>query len=177
MFRRGILVAAALAVCSPAAAATVTLTFDPGTYTLLDDSGGIRTYAIAGGFQLSMVGTIEDGVIRTAAGPNGPGGFSFYSPKLPSGRAVSFDIRGTGMVHYVVYGSTGDISLTPDFVTYGAFSGSPQFTVSTATDIAEVDNVVFDNGVPEPATWAMMVAGFGLLGFAARRKVNQYAVA
>ena len=25
-------------------------------------------------------------------------------------------------------------------------------------------------GVPEPATWAMMIMGFGLVGFAARRR-------
>jgi hypothetical protein len=25
-------------------------------------------------------------------------------------------------------------------------------------------------GVPEPATWAMLIAGFGLVGFAARRR-------
>ncbi len=34
-----------------------------------------------------------------------------------------------------------------------------------------VDNVsVFATAVPEPATWAMMIAGFGLVGFAARRR-------
>jgi PEP-CTERM motif len=33
------------------------------------------------------------------------------------------------------------------------------------------DNFVFDAAVvPEPATWAMLIAGFGLVGFAARRR-------
>jgi len=37
----------------------------------------------------------------------------------------------------------------------------------------EIDNLVFDatvgqSAVPEPATWAMMVGGFGLIGFAMR---------
>jgi hypothetical protein len=30
----------------------------------------------------------------------------------------------------------------------------------------------FSLGVPEPATWAMMLAGFGMIGFAARRRQN-----
>jgi hypothetical protein len=39
----------------------------------------------------------------------------------------------------------------------------------TSTQFAfEIDNVA--GAVPEPATWAMMVGGFGLLGFAARRR-------
>ena len=38
-------------------------------------------------------------------------------------------------------------------------SGQPAF---------EVDNVVFNAAVPEPASWAMMVLGFGLIGAAAR---------
>lgn len=34
-----------------------------------------------------------------------------------------------------------------------------------------VDNVsVFAAGIPEPATWAMLISGFGMIGFAARRR-------
>ncbi|PZO87467.1 MAG: hypothetical protein DI623_14690 [Sphingomonas sanxanigenens] len=32
-------------------------------------------------------------------------------------------------------------------------------------------------GVPEPATWAMLVAGFGLTGFAMRRRTKRVAIA
>jgi hypothetical protein len=41
---------------------------------------------------------------------------------------------------------------------------------NTMGDGIVVENLSFSPGVPEPATWAMMVSGFGLLGMALRRK-------
>lgn len=41
------------------------------------------------------------------------------------------------------------------------YSGQPAF---------EVDNVTFSAAVPEPATWAMMILGFGLVGASMRRR-------
>jgi hypothetical protein len=40
-----------------------------------------------------------------------------------------------------------------------------------------IDNIVFETGiipgsVPEPATWLMMIAGFGLVGLAMRRRAR-----
>ena len=47
-------------------------------------------------------------------------------------------------------------------------------TVQQTNGYAVIDNVRFganaDTGVPEPATWAMMIAGFGLVGGAMRRR-------
>lgn len=37
------------------------------------------------------------------------------------------------------------------------------------------DNLTFSGAVPEPASWAMMIAGFGLVGAAMRRRVAQAA--
>ncbi len=34
----------------------------------------------------------------------------------------------------------------------------------------EVDNIAFSSAVPEPASWAMMIGGFGLVGGAMRRR-------
>ena len=33
-----------------------------------------------------------------------------------------------------------------------------------------LDNISVSTAVPEPASWALMVAGFGLVGFAYRRR-------
>ncbi len=42
------------------------------------------------------------------------------------------------------------------------------------TGFAVIDNVTFgtSSAVPEPATWAMMLVGFGMVGFAMRKRSN-----
>jgi hypothetical protein len=60
------------------------------------------------------------------------------------------------------------------------FSGGDSFDEIIFTESPDVGDYESDNhtvgyyvtrgGVPEPATWAMMILGFGLVGFAARRR-------
>ena len=49
-------------------------------------------------------------------------------------------------------------------------------STGVAFEVDDVAGTVFDGGsgatVPEPATWAMMVMGFGLVGFARRRRAH-----
>lgn len=47
-------------------------------------------------------------------------------------------------------------------------SDTQPFTSFTA--FSDLNSFEFDMAVPEPATWAMMILGFGLVGFAARRR-------
>lgn len=49
----------------------------------------------------------------------------------------------------------------------GTFNGRG---TAWAFDVLNVDTAVNNTAVPEPATWAMMVVGFGAVGFAMRRK-------
>ena len=42
-------------------------------------------------------------------------------------------------------------------------------TFSSTGNSFEVDNLAVGGAVPEPATWAMMIVGFGLVGGAMRR--------
>ncbi len=46
------------------------------------------------------------------------------------------------------------------------------FTGTAGDDGIDFDRLVYkgDGAVPEPATWAMLIVGFGLVGFAARRR-------
>jgi hypothetical protein len=48
----------------------------------------------------------------------------------------------------------------------GAFS---QLRLTSTSNAFEIDNVTVNSGVPEPATWAMMLMGFGAAGAAMRR--------
>ena len=59
----------------------------------------------------------------------------------------------------------GGLNLTGDHHTI-------QFFQNTTFVWTFVSEVTFDGtaGIPEPATWAMMIAGFGLVGAAARRR-------
>lgn len=45
----------------------------------------------------------------------------------------------------------------------GSFNNASKWTVSAAGDVG---------GVPEPATWALMISGFGMAGSALRRRVR-----
>lgn len=51
-------------------------------------------------------------------------------------------------------------------------SGFTRAVVSTDTDfaVAQLRYELASSAIPEPATWALMIAGFGLVGFAARRR-------
>jgi hypothetical protein len=54
--------------------------------------------------------------------------------------------------------------------TAGDFITSASFTNVPSTDAFETANYSITSGVPEPATWAMMLMGFGAVGFAMRRR-------
>lgn len=51
------------------------------------------------------------------------------------------------------------------FLAKGTPPGAPPFML--------LDNVSLESAVPEPATWSMLLGGFGLIGFMARRRRNQ----
>jgi hypothetical protein len=38
-----------------------------------------------------------------------------------------------------------------------------------------IDNILVDSAVPEPSTWLMLIAGFGMVGVAARRRRSSVA--
>ena len=106
-------------------------------------------------------------------GNNGSGSFSSLSKSFMS---AFVDVK------YV--GTLATLTITPDagaVQTYSFDYGTIGKAAPTGTGIglgfygaALADN--FGNGagatgaVPEPATWAMMLAGFGMIGFAARRR-------
>lgn len=92
------------------------------------------------------------------------GGIQTYSVSITHGSYV-FDL-GT------FSGVPGQFNLksSSSFATVAGDSYTLNFTGSATDDrTAFIDNVSLAV-VPEPATWGLMIAGFGLVGFAARRR-------
>jgi Domain of unknown function (DUF4394)/PEP-CTERM motif len=75
------------------------------------------------------------------------------------GSRTSFDIRTVGT------SNTG-------FVQNGSTLYSINLATGALTALGNTDRAIFalTAGIPEPATWAMMLGGFGLVGFGMRRR-------
>ena len=80
-----------------------------------------------------------------------------WTPVLPGS-------EGTGNA----YQSAGGAAFSPLADAGSSLSYGLPFTIN---------GTVVTSGVPEPATWAMMIVGFGLVGGAMRRRVNKVAYA
>lgn len=120
------------------------------------------------------VNALRDGSNHDGAGPftaaanNIQGtGFTSLARRGPDGAVLTADFRGArnpdGTANDLVQGET---STTYIFRTNAFNFQSGTFGV---IDGSTLQGITFAPAVPEPATWAMMVGGFGLLGAAARR--------
>jgi len=112
-------------------------------------------------------------------------GFSAFAPANGFGNAgeatFSGTIAGVTLAEYAV--STGPVT------TWRTFAGSTNILADGNymidfvfnTNLFPSKDIVIDQvyiiagnppvpGIPEPATWAMLITGFGLVGFAARRR-------
>jgi len=178
-------VAAGLLATAPAQAVELITngSFETGDFSgwtqVGDTSFSFVTDELAGGGP-------TDGVFHAAFGPvNELGGISqTFSTIAGQTYFLSFDLAylgGTPNSLLLVWG--GDVILIGndvielDYVTFSGFL----LATSSSTELAFyfysppsywlLDNVSVDGAVvPEPASWAMMIAGFGLVGMAARRR-------
>ena len=87
---------------------------------------------------------------------------------------------GNGLLHVTgVDGAPGTNPGTPYTVSFVAGGSSMQLALSqfSGTEASPIiDNIVI-SAVPEPATWGMMIAGFGLVGGVMRRRAGKQAAA
>lgn len=88
-------------------------------------------------------------------------GLSSASSKIDL-TGASFNNRAADWVYFDIFGGAGD---TFSILNFGGKQGC-----------ACLGAVSFDSVVPEPATWLLMVAGFGLVGTAIRRQPKAIAV-
>jgi hypothetical protein len=176
----GLLGAAALSVGGVANAAvtvdggtTVDVTGPTGndsTFSLgYSDSGTDSPFTEALVWTNTLAGTYGLTLSTTASSAGASNDVDFTSALLSGGSIVgSIDVLATGLIFnndinesYGLFGlnlGTGTYTLTiiGNRGTTGSFGGNVSFDAASA--------------VPEPATWGMMLLGFGAVGFAMRRR-------
>jgi hypothetical protein len=95
----------------------------------------------------------------------------FHSAGAGSGEFLDITFAAANLSSLSIFGRT-DCCNERDLYNVTIFNAAGATLYSGQVDArGQTGTVTFDAGVvPEPASWAMMVAGFGLVGFAARRR-------
>jgi hypothetical protein len=118
-------------------------------------------------------------------GATGYNDMSFYWGSIDGGNRVDL-LDAAGNSFYTIFGNSPLLTWSADGNWWGDWSNR---TIQFKSDqkiygakfsydgvAFELDNVAF-GAVPEPTSWAMMVAGFGLLGATMRRRKTNVAFA
>jgi hypothetical protein len=128
-----------------------------GTISFLDGATNVLTVAFAGGILnvKKPVGGSQSASLIVAG--NCPGTLCYTSDVLTGPALAVADLSINNFA----------LSLSGLTAPYTAAGGDFQASV-TGT---------FAGAVPEPATWAVLIAGFGMIGFAARRRRKGMAIA
>lgn len=195
MLKKAILIGALATMAASAQAATVVGTFAAALSNVQSSTFGIREGSVltnAGGFVTGRTGDMSSVALGTA--------ITFSPVTATNGTAVSFtssfgsfigtiqdlmaDPAPNAVVSFNALGNfnpsgaltafeTGLASLTVSFTQTGALnSGGQQPAISGSFTFASPPSIGDGVGatVPEPAAWAMLIAGFGLTGAAMRRR-------
>jgi hypothetical protein len=91
-----------------------------------------------------------------------------------SDSGTGFDATSAAITNLSGYIGTGDVIGSLD-VSVGVTSGTYAYSFVSAYNVTNANAFITytynpAGGVPEPASWAMLITGFGLTGLAARRR-------
>nr|WP_310522207.1 choice-of-anchor C family protein [Polymorphobacter sp.] len=144
-----------------------------GTYW--QASNGTRSLdlsALAGGSVSQNVTTVVGGRYKVsfdmAGNPDGTPPLKTLNVTINGGAPTPYTFTTNGTTSA---GAMGWVTYTYDFVAGTTVSTLAFTSIDNTPSGPALDNVSISGGnVPEPATWAMLIAGFGLVGVAARRR-------
>ena len=150
-------------VYAPSTAVPPTFIVGPGVESIVDVEG-VTDIAVDFGAKSLMIdfSTTLDNPTWTASAYNGVLFQGMGAAKIVGATVTSTNMAGFDDSRF--YFSGGDFGLNWQGLSY-----------TTGTNIT-VD-LTLANGVPEPATWAMMLVGFAAIGAAARRRRPEPALA
>ena len=125
--------------------------------TFYNDTAGIYNLSVLAQFAEDGSAAVNFTTL-TLSGTGIPGGFMTFAGPVPNGTANTYAISNLmlGVGSYTV-------NLVGTANTDAAFQGTVKFNLA--------------GGVPEPATWGLMLLGFGLMGSSMRRRRARTAVA
>jgi PEP-CTERM motif len=183
---------AALSVTANSAIGTARTAFGGTTVLDWNASGAPGSVTAAAGSSVAIMNWIDgtgfEGLDLALSG-NESFTWNFAAPVSRIGFAISTgtglfpnEVRPTGAVFNLVTsgGDTGTLTLAPGpgFTTWIEIGSATAFSSISFTDTTDIWDQYFGKvyaaagAVPEPATWAMMLAGFGMVGGAMRRRVR-----
>jgi hypothetical protein len=124
--------------------------FSSALFPTLGDSDGYQIYGWDGTDYNILLGSVADGGLFNFVTPATPGGVSRFGLRdIELGLALDPN-DPTAFVTGVTMTAAGNVTIVQTPVTRFVEDGT--------------------GGVPEPSTWAMLIAGFGLVGGMARRR-------
>ena len=149
------------------------------TYGYGFSGNGYDTENMVGLNDSSDVYRVVDTMTFTFATPvNSVGGYLNWVPSNAPVTIAAYDSSNTLLDSLVV--SSGGLNLVTPNSFYGFLESTADISSFTLTDgyvgvLSGLNGNVITGGVPEPATWAMMLVGFGGLGIAMRTRRKQAA--
>jgi hypothetical protein len=178
-------------------AATINFgSFTAGT-VLTNQVAGL-TFSMSGGPTTATAPIVGYGYFDAVLSLNNSGNFGSGTDGYPTGATVTIDfasaVSGVSFTFNNYGNNTGNDSIYQAFdaanalissgslanvngfsLVNGAGSGIKSLVISNGSGggynwIYGVGELSYNGGVPEPAAWAMMLAGFGLVGAAMRRR-------
>jgi hypothetical protein len=161
------LAAAALVTVTPATAATYAIHYNGTSGTPLPTTADFRITTAShldalGGYDVLSASGNVNGVAISGLAPANPPGFQTDNTFFTAGPA--FDMFGLG---WLAGSTTGNLYFQDGVFTLAQFDPAlpkrQRYITETSGDVTVA-------AVPEPASWALLVAGFAVVGAASRRQ-------